>query len=188
MNFAQSEKISKRDLGLGAGLFAILKTSLGEIICKLEEEKTPETVSNFVGLATGEKEYVDPKTREKSNVPFYDGTIFHRVIKEFMIQGGDRLGQGTGGPGYRFQDEFHPTLKHDGPGVLSMANAGPHTNGSQFFITTVPTPWLDQKHSVFGRVVRGMEVLSKIDATPTGPQDRPKTEVKIERVEIVRHA
>jgi peptidyl-prolyl cis-trans isomerase A (cyclophilin A) len=179
-------QIAEENLGLGKGLYAIFDTSMGEMICRLEEEKTPETVANFVGLATGTKEYVDPKTGDKSTQPFYDGTIFHRVIKDFMVQGGDRLGQGTGGPGYRFKDEFDSSLKHDGAGVLSMANAGPNTNGSQFFITLVATPWLNGKHSVFGKLVKGSEVLTKIGTTPTGHMDRPKTEVKINRVRIVR--
>jgi peptidyl-prolyl cis-trans isomerase A (cyclophilin A) len=180
--------MSENKLGLGAGLFAVLETTQGEITVRLEEEKTPETVKNFVGLATGEKEYTDPKTHQKSTTPFYDGTIFHRVIKNFMIQCGDRLGAGTGGPGYRFGDEFHPSLKHDVPGVLSMANAGPNTNGSQFFITLVPTPWLDNRHSVFGKVVKGMEVVSKIGETATGPMDKPREEIRIEKVRIIREA
>lgn len=178
--------VSEEKLGLGKGLYAVFDTTIGEIVCQLEEEKTPETVKNFVGLATGEKEYTDPRTQQKSLEPFYDGTIFHRIIKDFMVQGGDRLGQGTGGPGYRFKDEFHPTLKHTGPGILSMANAGPNTNGSQFFITLVPTPWLDNRHSVFGHVVRGMEVLTKLGVVPTGPMDRPKQEVGIKALRIVR--
>lgn len=178
--------ITEESLGLGKGLYAVFDTTLGELVCKLEEEKTPETVKNFVGLATGEKEYTDPRTNSKSTAPFYDGTIFHRIIKNFMVQGGDRLGQGTGGPGYRFKDEFHPTLKHTGPGILSMANAGPNTNGSQFFITLVPTPWLDNKHSVFGHVVKGQEVLMKLGEAPTGPMDRPKQEIGIKKLRIVR--
>lgn len=178
--------IQEEKLGLGAGLYAVFETSMGEVVCQLEEQKTPETVKNFVGLATGEKEYTDPKTGKKSNDPFYDGTIFHRIIKDFMIQGGDRLGQGTGGPGYRFKDEFDSSLKHNTPGVLSMANSGPNTNGSQFFITLVPTPWLDHRHSVFGRVVKGMDVVAAIGNVPTGPQDRPRQEVLVKRIKIVR--
>ena len=181
-----STQVQEKDLGLGKGLFAVLETNQGEITIQLEEEKTPETVKNFVGLATGEKQYTDPRTNEPSNEPFYNGTIFHRVIKNFMIQGGDRLGQGTGGPGYRFKDEFHPTLKHSGPGILSMANAGPGTNGSQFFITLVPCEWLNGKHSVFGHVVKGMETVTKIGAVATGHQDRPREEVKINSMTIVR--
>ena len=178
--------VTEEKLGLGKGLYAIFETHKGQIICKLEEEKTPETVKNFVGLATGEKEYTDPKTSQKSTAPFYDGTVFHRIIKNFMIQGGDRLGQGTGGPGYRFKDEFHPSLKHTGSGILSMANAGPNTNGSQFFITLAPTSWLDGKHSVFGKVVKGDDVVAALGTTPTGPQDRPREEVGIKQLRIVR--
>ena len=180
--------ITEEKLGLGKGLYAIINTTLGEMICSLEEEKTPETVKNFVGLATGEKEYTDPRNDKKSTAPFYDDTIFHRVIKNFMIQCGDRLGQGTGGPGYRFKDEFNPSLKHTGAGILSMANAGPNTNGSQFFITLVATPWLDGKHSVFGKVVKGLEVVTKIGEVATGSMDRPRDEVKIINVRIVREA
>jgi peptidyl-prolyl cis-trans isomerase A (cyclophilin A) len=180
--------MSEEKLGLGKGLYAVFDTTVGEMICKLEDEKTPETVSNFVGLATGEKEYTDPRTGKKSNEPFYDGTIFHRIIKNFMVQGGDRLGQGTGGPGFRFKDEFHPTLKHTGPGVLSMANAGPNTNGSQFFITLVATPWLDGRHSVFGKVVKGEDVLQALGQVPTGPMDKPKQEVVLRKLRIVRES
>lgn len=178
--------IIEEKLGYGPGLYAVFETSMGKIVCLLEEKKTPETVANFVGLATGQKEYTDPKTGKKSSEPFYNGTIFHRVIRNFMIQGGDRLGQGTGGPGYRFKDEFDPTLKHDGPGILSMANAGPNTNGSQFFITLVPTPWLDGKHSVFGKVIAGAEVVSAIGDVATGSMDRPRDEIKIQEMKIVR--
>jgi peptidyl-prolyl cis-trans isomerase A (cyclophilin A) len=178
--------VVEKKLGLEKGLYAVFETTMGEIVCQLEEEKAPETVKNFVGLATGEKEYEDPKTGKKSHEPFFDGTIFHRVIKNFMVQGGDRLGQGTGGPGYRFKDEFHPSLKHVGPGILSMANAGPNTNGSQFFITLVATPWLDGKHAVFGRVVKGEAVLNQIGAVQTGPMDRPREEIKINHLKVVR--
>jgi peptidyl-prolyl cis-trans isomerase A (cyclophilin A) len=178
--------ITNEKLGLGKGLYAVFETTLGDMICRLEEEKTPETVKNFVGLATGEKEYTDPRTNKKSNEPFYDGTVFHRIIKDFMVQGGDRLGQGTGGPGYRFKDEFDSSLRHTGPGVLSMANAGPNTNGSQFFITLVPTPWLDGKHSVFGKLVKGEDVLKKLGNVSTGPMDRPREEVGIKKLRVVR--
>ena len=181
-------KVEDKDLGLGKGLFAVFKTNKGEWTIQLEEEKAPETVANFVGLATGQKEYTDPNTREKSNSPFYDGTIFHRVIKNFMLQGGDRLGQGTGGPGYRFADEIHPSLRHTAPGMLSMANAGPNTNGSQFFITVVACPWLDGKHAVFGKVVKNYELVQAISEAPTASGDRPREEVKIESVKIYRSA
>lgn len=180
--------IHEENLGLGKGLYAIVDTNKGQVTVKLEEEKTPETVKNFVGLATGEKEYTDPKTGKLSKEPFYNGTIFHRIIKDFMIQGGDRLGQGTGGPGYRFKDEFHPSLRHTAAGILSMANSGPGTNGSQFFITLVPTPWLDNKHSVFGSVVKGMEVISAIGNATTGANDKPREEIRIESLKIVRES
>lgn len=178
--------IAVENLGLGKGLYAIFETTYGDMVCRLEEEKTPNTVANFIGLATGEKEYTDPRTGNASTEPFYDGTIFHRIIKDFMVQGGDRLGQGTGGPGYKFKDEFHASLKHKGPGVLSMANAGPNTNGSQFFITLVPTPWLDGKHSVFGQLVKGEDVLKRLGNAPTGSMDRPREEISIKKLRIVR--
>lgn len=168
-------------------LHAHFTTSEGSFRIRLFDEQVPNTVANFVGLAEGTKEFVDPKTGQKTTRPFYDGLIFHRVIDAFMIQGGDPLGTGTGGPGYRFADEFHPALRHDKPGILSMANAGPNTNGSQFFITLVPTPWLDNRHSVFGEVVDGMDVVQKIGATRTSkPADRPLTPIVLEKVEIVR--
>lgn len=180
--------IEEGQLGFGKGLYAVFETTLGDMIAKLEEEKTPETVANFVGLATGTKEYTDPRTNQKSTQPFYDGTVFHRIIKDFMVQGGDRLGKGVGGPGYRFKDEFHPSLKHTAPGILSMANAGPNTNGSQFFITLVPTPWLDGRHSVFGKLVKGEDVLQTLGNVETGPMDRPRQEVGIKKLRIVRES
>src|SRR5690606_32651850 len=133
----------------------------------------------FVGLATGQKEYTDPKPNKKEKGHYYDGLIFHRVIPNFMIQGGCPLGRGTGGPGFRFADEFHPELRHSGPGGLSMANSGPNTNGSQFFITVAPTPHLDNRHSVFGKVVEGLDVVIEISKVRTGAQDRPVEEVII---------
>ncbi len=168
-------------------LYARLQTSLGNIVVRLEEQRAPNTVKNFVGLATGTQEWKDPRSGEvKRGVPLYDGTIFHRVIPDFMIQGGCPLGQGTGGPGYKFKDEFHPELRHTGPGVMSMANSGPATNGSQFFITEKATGWLDNKHSVFGQTVVGQDVVSKIARTPRGRNDRPDTEVVLRKVEIFR--
>jgi peptidyl-prolyl cis-trans isomerase A (cyclophilin A) len=167
-------------------LYATLKTSLGDIVIQLFDDKAPKTVANFVDLATGTKEWTDPKTREKVKRPLYNGTIFHRVIPGFMIQGGDPLGNGTGGPGYRFEDEFNPDLKHSKPGMLSMANAGPNTNGSQFFITQKPTPWLDGKHSVFGEVVKGQNVADAIINVPRDLRDRPIKDVVIQEVIISR--
>ena len=168
-------------------LYARFHTTMGNIVLELEEERAPGTVKNFVGLASGTQEWKDPRSNEiKRGVPLYDGTIFHRVIPDFMIQGGDPLGKGTGGPGYRFKDEFHPTLRHATPGILSMANSGPGTNGSQFFITEKATPWLDNKHSVFGRTVAGADLIPQITRTKTGPGDRPLQDVILERVEIFR--
>jgi peptidyl-prolyl cis-trans isomerase A (cyclophilin A) len=180
-------------LGASAGsqekkgpLYATLKTSMGDIVVQLFEDKAPKTVANFIGLAGGTKEWNDPKTGEKMKKPLYNGTIFHRVIPGFMIQGGDPLGSGMGGPGYRFEDEFHPDLRHTKGGILSMANAGPNTNGSQFFITLAPTLHLDNKHSVFGEVVKGQEVLVAIGGTPRDARDRPIKDVVLKEVVISR--
>ncbi|MCX5777553.1 MAG: peptidylprolyl isomerase [Candidatus Firestonebacteria bacterium] len=148
---------------------ATIKTNLGEIVLELFTDKAPKTTANFIALA------------EKG---FYDGVIFHRVIPKFMIQGGDPTGTGRGGPGYKFDDEFHPDLNHAKAGVISMANAGPNTNGSQFFITVAPTPFLDNKHAVFGKVIEGMDLAIKISEVPTLPGDRPKDKVVMEKVTI----
>jgi peptidyl-prolyl cis-trans isomerase A (cyclophilin A) len=168
-------------------LYARFVTSMGNIVVRLEEQRASKTVRNFVGLATGKQEWVHPRTgKAQQGVPLYDGTIFHRVIPDFMIQGGDPLGRGTGGPGYKFEDEFHPELRHAGPGILSMANAGPGTNGSQFFITERATAHLDNRHSVFGQVVAGGSLVGQIARVSTGPGDRPNTDVVLQRVEIFR--
>ena len=168
-------------------LNAHFTTSEGNFTIKLFEEEVPNTVANFVGLAEGTKEWTDPKSGQKVKRPYYDGLVFHRVIDGFMIQGGDPLGTGTGGPGYKFADEFSPKLRHTKAGILSMANAGPNTNGSQFFITLAPTPWLDNKHSVFGEVVDGMDVVTKIGNTATvKPSDRPVKAITVQSVKIVR--
>jgi len=168
-------------------LYARFVTTMGNIVVELEEQRAPNTVKNFVGLATGAQEWKHPRTGEgHAGKPLYDGTVFHRVIQDFMIQGGDPLGQGTGGPGYKFKDEFHPELRHDKPGVLSMANSGPNTNGSQFFITEKPTPWLDNRHSVFGHAVVGGDLIPKITRVDKGPGDRPKSDVVLTKIEIFR--
>lgn len=167
-------------------LHAHFETTLGNFTVELFEAQAPKTVANFVDLAEGTKEWIHPGTKEKCRKPFYDGIIFHRVIRGFMLQGGDPLGQGYGGPGYQFEDEFHPDLRHDRAGILSMANAGPNTNGSQFFITLGPTPHLDNRHSVFGEVVEGMDVVQRIGRVKTARGDRPLTDVTINAVTIER--
>jgi peptidyl-prolyl cis-trans isomerase A (cyclophilin A) len=168
--------------------YAHFETSLGNFTIELFDTKAPNTVANFVGLVEGTKEWTHPGTKQKHTKPYYDGIIFHRVINGFMIQGGDRLGTGTGGPGYNFADEFHPDLRHGRAGMLSMANAGPNTNGSQFFITLGPTPHLDNRHAVFGEVVEGLDIVKKIGAVPTGGQDRPVKPVVMNHVTIQRIA
>jgi peptidyl-prolyl cis-trans isomerase A (cyclophilin A) len=173
-------------LSRAPGMYAIFETSQGTVVVRLFEKEAPQTVGNFVGLAEGTKEFKDPKTGQKVKRPFYDGLVFHRVIPQFMIQGGCPLGTGTGDPGYRFGDEFHKDLKHDKPGKLSMANAGPGTNGSQFFITVAATPWLDNKHTIFGEVVEGMDVATKISELPRGSNDKPKQAVELKSVRIER--
>ncbi len=167
-------------------LYATLKTNRGDVAIKLFPDHAPETVRNFVGLAEGTKEWTDPQTGEKTTKRFYDGLGFHRIIENFMIQGGDPLGTGTGGPGYEFKDEPHPELTFAKPYLLAMANAGPGTNGSQFFVTVVPTEWLNFKHTIFGEVADedSKRVVDAIAKSPTGPGDRPVEPVTIERVEI----
>jgi peptidyl-prolyl cis-trans isomerase A (cyclophilin A) len=157
-------------------IYAVFDTTEGKFKIKLFADKAPRTVENFVSLAEG----------GKTGKPFYNGTVFHRVIPDFMIQGGDPEGTGRGGPGYRFEDEFHKELKHSKPGVLSMANAGPNTNGSQFFVTVAATPWLDNRHSIFGEVSEGYEVVKKISQVPRNSQDRPLKEVRLNSVTIER--
>lgn len=168
-------------------LTAKLQTNRGTVTVRLFPDHAPKTVQNFVDLAEGSREWTDPRTR-KPGGKLYDGTIFHRVIPNFMIQGGDPLGQGTGGPGYKFADEFHPDLSFDRPYLLAMANSGPGTNGSQFFITTAPTPWLTGKHTIFGEVVAGTDVVDAISRTQTSRGDRPVQDVVLETVEIVDDA
>jgi peptidyl-prolyl cis-trans isomerase A (cyclophilin A) len=166
--------------------FANFQTSEGNFKVRLFDDEAPKTVANFTALAEGTNEWTDPKTRQKVTRPFYDGLLFHRVIDGFMIQGGCPMGNGMGGPGFQFADEFGPGLRHDRPGLLSMANSGPNTNGSQFFVTLVPTPWLDNKHAIFGEVIEGLDVVQKIGKARTGPNDRPTPDIRIERVSIVR--
>ena len=168
------------------GVYAQFVTSEGNFTVHLFDQEAPKTVENFVGLAEGTKQWMDPRTKQKVTQPYYDGVIFHRVIKGFMVQSGDPLGQGIGGPGYTFNDEFHPKLRHNKAGILSMANRGPNTNGGQFFITLAPTPHLDDRHSVFGEVVEGIDVVKKIGSTRTGDRDRPLTDVVIQSVTIQR--
>ncbi|EFW94089.1 Peptidylprolyl isomerase [Haladaptatus paucihalophilus DX253] len=166
-------------------LTATLHTNHGDIEVRLFDERAPRTVGNFVGLATGEREWTDPQSGDRmTDQPLYDDVLFHRVIDGFMIQGGDPTGTGRGGPGYQFDDEFHPELSHDGPGILSMANSGPNTNGSQFFITLDAQPHLDNRHAVFGEVIDGMDVVEEIGNVDTNPQDKPLDDVVLESVEI----
>jgi peptidyl-prolyl cis-trans isomerase A (cyclophilin A) len=168
-----------------ARTLAHFDTTMGKFTAELYADKTPKTVANFVGLAEGSKEWTHPGTKEKKKgVPYYDGIVFHRVIEGFMIQGGDPLGKGFGGPGYNFEDEFHPSLRHDVMGILSMANAGPNTNGSQFFITLGPTPHLDRRHSVFGKVIDGLDVVKAIGQAKTDAQDKPVTPIVMNKVTI----
>ncbi len=194
-NNSKKKESKKMSVQSYKNIYGIFKTNLGEFKVKFFNRRAPKTVENFIGLAEGTKKYTDIKSASKGtdknegNKPFYDGLTFHRVMKNFMIQGGDPLGNGTGGPGFKFEDEFHDDLKHNKPGFLSMANAGPNTNGSQFFITVVPTPWLDKKHSIFGTVVEGMNVVEKISKVKTNPiNDRPVEPVIIESLKIIKEA
>ena len=168
----------------GKDLYATFHTSAGDLVVKLFSKDAPKTVQNFVGLASGEKEWTHPRTHEKSKKPLYDGTIFHRVIPHFMIQGGDPLGEGTGDPGYRFEDEFQSGRKFDKVGLLAMANSGPGTNGSQFFITVATPQHLNSHHTIFGEVVSGYEVAVKISEVARGMADRPNTPVTIKKIEL----
>ena len=168
-------------------VYAKFDTSEGTFTARLFDDLAPKTVENFVGLAEGTTTWTDPRNNKKvTDQPYYDGVIFHRVIAGFMIQSGDPLGQGIGGPGYSFADEFSPQLRHNKPGIFSMANSGPNTNGGQFFITLGPTPHLDNRHSVFGEVVEGLDVVQKIGSTKTAARDRPVKDIVINKVTIER--
>lgn len=182
----KTEKVSKKGKKKMDAKFAVFETTLGNFKVEFYPKEAPKTVANFADLADGTKEFTDPKTGKKEKRPFYDGLIFHRVIEGFMIQGGDPLGEGYGGPGYKFEDEFHKSLSHSGPGILSMANAGPNSNGSQFFITVAPTPHLNGKHSIFGKVVEGIDVVMKISKAPTGANDKPNPPIVMKHVKIIR--
>ena len=168
------------------GFYAYLQTNTGNIICELYFDQTPRTVANFMNLAEGRQPYLDIKTGKPATGNYYDGQIFHRVIPNFMIQGGDPTGTGRGGPGYRFGDEFRKELTFDRPGRLAMANSGPNTNGSQFFITHGPTPWLNYRHTIFGQVVSGQDVVDRMGNAPRDSRDKPLTDIVLESVQIVR--
>jgi peptidyl-prolyl cis-trans isomerase A (cyclophilin A) len=169
------------------GLYATFHTNHGEIVCRLFEKEAPKTVTNFVELAEGKRDWQDRVSGKKGPGPLYNGTIFHRVIPDFMIQGGDPSGTGMGGPGYKFEDETKGSpYKFDKPGKLAMANAGPNTNGSQFFITVAATPWLTGNHTIFGEVIEGQEISNKISTVARNQQDRPKTDVVVEKITIER--
>jgi peptidyl-prolyl cis-trans isomerase A (cyclophilin A) len=184
MTGAGMENAQASGPSLAPGEYAEFDTSMGKITCLLLKQSAPHAVENFIGLATGKKEFLDPQSREMVKRNFYDGLIFHRVIKNFMIQGGDPLGNGMGGPGYQFNDEIDPTRDFTKKGVLAMANAGPNTNGSQFFITVAPAPWLAGNYTIFGEVVSGQDVADAISLVPTDRRDRPVTPVVINHVRI----
>lgn len=177
--------IYKLPENMANGVYAVFETSMGTFVCKLFKDKTPITVDNFIGLATGTKAFMDSATWKEAKRPFYDGLIFHRVIPGFMVQGGCPLKNGTGDPGYRFKDEIVPELKHSKAGMLSMANAGPGTNGSQFFITVAPTPHLDGRHTIFGETVIGYDIVEKISQVQKDPRDKPLQDVVLIKVDII---
>jgi peptidyl-prolyl cis-trans isomerase A (cyclophilin A) len=183
-----AEDTETKGRNVAEDLYATMRTTKGDVVIKLFPDHAPATVRNFVGLAEGTQEWTDPESGQKSSKPFYDGLAFHRVIDGFMVQGGCPIGTGTGGPGYQFKDEFHPELSFDRPYLLAMANAGPNTNGSQFFITVGPTPHLNRRHTIFGEVADGdsQQVVDAIATTPTDPRDKPVEPVVIEAVEISR--
>jgi peptidyl-prolyl cis-trans isomerase A (cyclophilin A) len=175
----------KQPAPLAPGTYAYIETSAGEIICELFPSEAPKTTANFIGLASGTKNWIDPKTGNERHRPFYNGLIFHRVIKGFMIQGGDPLGTGEGGPGFSIDDEISPNLHFDKPGLLAMAKRSfPNSAGSQFFITTAPTPWLESKYSIFGQVAVGQDIVDKISELPTDENDKPQTPVRIVKISV----
>jgi peptidyl-prolyl cis-trans isomerase A (cyclophilin A) len=179
---SQSQEWTKK-VQAGQELYASIETTQGTMVARLFSKDAPKTVENFVGLATGEKAWTDPRTNQQTTKPLYDNTIFHRVIPDFMIQGGDPLGNGTGGPGYKFEDEFQSGRTFDKPCLLAMANSGHNTNGSQFFITEKPTPWLNKRHTIFGELVQGCELVSRIARVPVNGS-RPVEDVVIKRIAI----
>lgn len=181
---ADASKEKQAKMPAAKTITAKFDTSLGAFTVQLFPEDAPKTVANFVDLAKGTKEFVDPKTGAKVKRPFYNGLVFHRVIPDFMIQGGDPLGTGTGGPGYQFEDEFDGPRTFNKVGILAMANAGPNTNGSQFFITVAQTPWLNKRHTIFGEVIEGYDVVEKISHVDRNAQDRPMTPVVLKTVTI----
>jgi peptidyl-prolyl cis-trans isomerase A (cyclophilin A) len=181
---ASSPALPPVDLPAEPGLYAVIYTSMGNIVCRLFEKDAPKTVANFRGLATGTKAWTDPETNQTKHTPFYAGTTFHRVIPDFMIQGGDPLGTGYGTPGYKFDDEVSPNRTFDRPGILAMANSGPNTNGSQFFITVSPQERLNGNYSIFGEVVSGQDVVDAISKVPTDENNKPLTPVKITAISI----
>lgn len=188
-SFSNSQqKVNEKEIfkKLPKGYYAAIVTDFGVIVFELYEKQAPKTVKNFVELALGEKEWLDPKTGEKVKRRFYDGLIFHRVIPNFMAQTGCPKGDGTGGPGYEFEDEFYSGLLFDRPGRVAMANRGPNTNGSQIFITVVPTPWLNNRHTIFGQVVKGLDVVEKIVNVPRDQRDKPLSNIYIRKVLIKR--